>query len=202
MTKSTSQILDELISKKKNGRVAASHRVVDSFRKRTPISRAVHEEMDDHWTFGERIADKVAAFGGSWTFIFIFFVVLGSWIILNSFLLARSEPFDPYPYILLNLCLSTLAAIQAPIILMSQNRQAAKDRLAAEHDYEVNLRAELEVRYLHEKLDELRGQRWLELVEMQQKQIEFLEKLLARELPASKPAVATGTRVHEKRGAG
>ena len=108
-------------------------------------------------TFGQRLADKVAGFGGSWTFISIFAVVLVIWILLNSFvLIAYRKSFDPYPYILLNLFLSMLAAIQAPIILMSQNRQAYKDRLSAEHDYEVNLKAEIEIMALHEKIDLLR----------------------------------------------
>ncbi len=130
-------------------------------------------------TFGERIADRVATFGGSWTFIIIFCGVLVCWVILNSYILAnRGNEFDPYPYILLNLFLSMTAALQAPIIMMSQNRQSAKDRIDAAHDYEVNLKAELEILSLHEKIDELRDKKWLDLIEIQQKQIEMLEKLL------------------------
>jgi uncharacterized membrane protein len=131
-------------------------------------------------TFGQRLADNVAAFGGSWTFISIFGAVLVIWILLNSFILIRfnSASFDPYPYILLNLFLSMLAAIQAPIILMSQNRQAYKDRMSAEHDYEVNLKAELEIMTLHEKIDLLRDTQWNELIYIQQEQLVLLSQLM------------------------
>jgi uncharacterized membrane protein len=128
---------------------------------------------------GEKVADRGATFGGSWMFIFIFGGVLLSWIILNSLMLAN-RAFDPYPYILLNLFLSMLAAIQAPIIMMSQNRQAAKDRETAKHDYEVNLKSELEIRRLHEKMDELREDKWIELIKLQQEQINLLEELATK----------------------
>ena len=158
---------------------ASVKRVVEHYGERLPISRNVNREFESQTTFGQKIADKVAAFGGSWTFIIIFFVALLTWISLNSFILARrDDSFDPYPYILLNLFLSMLAAIQAPIILMSQNRQSEKDRLDASHDYEVNLKAELEILSLHEKLDELRENKWTELVSMQQEQIRLLTRLL------------------------
>ena len=125
------------------------------------------------------MADKVASFGGSWTFISLFMAVMVTWIFLNSFILIKlNGPFDPYPYILLNLVLSMLAAIQAPIILMSQNRQAYKDRLSAEHDYEVNLKAELEITGLHEKMDSLREKQWSELISIQQEQLGLLRQLL------------------------
>jgi uncharacterized membrane protein len=142
------------------------------------ISRSTNREFDAQLTFGQRIADHVAAFGGSWTFILLFGAVLLSWIFLNTFMLLGGKAFDPYPYILLNLVLSMVAALQAPVIMMSQNRQAAKDRLDAAHDYEVNLKAELEIRTLHEKLDMLREKQWLELVAMQQEQIHLLTQLL------------------------
>jgi uncharacterized membrane protein len=143
------------------------------------LARNINKEFEEQLTFGQRLADNVAKFGGSWTFIIIFASVLLSWIILNSFILSRfNDSFDPYPYILLNLFLSMLAAIQAPIIMMSQNRQAAKDRLDAAHDYEINLKAEMEIANLHQKLDELREKQWAELVEMQQEQISLLTKLL------------------------
>ncbi len=141
------------------------------------VARNINIAYDATLTTGQRIADRVASFGGSWTFILIFMSVLIGWIILNAFLLV-SKPFDPYPFILLNLVLSMLAAFQAPIIMMSQNRQAAKDRLDAEHDYEVNLKAEMEIEQLHVKLDDLREQRWAELVEMQQEQIRLLLQLV------------------------
>jgi CRP/FNR family cyclic AMP-dependent transcriptional regulator len=121
---------------------------------RTRVSRNVNVEEEEMMTFGQRIADHVASFGGSWTFIISFGVVLVVWVIVNVWILA-SHPFDPYPFILLNLVLSMLAALQAPVIMMSQNRQAAKDRLKADLDYEVNLKAELEVAQLHRKVDKL-----------------------------------------------
>jgi uncharacterized membrane protein len=129
-------------------------------------------------TFGQRLADNVATFGGSWTFISLFAVVMVIWVLLNSFILIRyDDSFDPYPYILLNLFLSMLAAIQAPVILMAQNRQAAKDRLNAEHDYEVNLKSELEIMTLHEKIDLLREKQWSELISIQQEQLKLLDRL-------------------------
>lgn len=155
----------------------AEKRALKKIISRKSLARNTAEDFSSERTFGERVADKVAAFGGSWTFIIIFAAVLAGWVILNSFVLLN-RAFDPYPYILLNLFLSMLAAIQAPIIMMSQNRQAAKDRLDAEHDYEVNLKAELEIMALHEKLDDLRDTKWIELVEMQQRQIGILQELL------------------------
>lgn len=144
-----------------------------------PLARDTNKEFDTQLTFGQRLADKVAAFGGSWTFIILFAAVLAAWIVLNSVILARRhEAFDPYPYILLNLFLSMTAAVQAPVIMMSQNRQAAKDRMDAAHDYEINLKAEMEIGRLHEKMDDLREQRWAELVSMQQEQIRLLQQLL------------------------
>ncbi|MCB9354315.1 MAG: DUF1003 domain-containing protein [Saprospiraceae bacterium] len=126
--------------------------------------------------YGERLADKVAEFGGSWTFIITFAVVLVSWIALNSYFLAQ-RTFDPYPYILLNLILSCLAAIQAPVIMMSQNRQEAKDRKRAENDYLINLKSEIEIRHMHQKLDLSLEDQYKHLCEIQQRQIELLEKI-------------------------
>jgi uncharacterized membrane protein len=146
---------------------------------RTHIARNVSQSFSEQQTYGQRLADKVAAFGGSWTFISIFAVVLVIWIFLNSLILVGyGSSFDPYPYILLNLFLSMLAAIQAPIILMSQNRQAFKDRLSAEHDYEVNLKSELEIMTLHEKIDLLRDKQWNELILIQQEQLGLLSQLI------------------------
>jgi len=137
-------------------------RVIERIARKVAVSRNINTEHDSSLTFGERLADRVASFGGSWTFMIMFAVVLLFWVALNSLMLAKA--FDPYPYILLNLFLSMLAAIQAPIIMMSQNRQAAKDRLDAAHDYEVNLKAEIEIMALHEKLDEMRSQDLAELL--------------------------------------
>ena len=155
------------------------HRVVQHLGERRHISRDINLEFEEKLTPGQRLADRVAAFGGSWTFIIIFAAILLSWVLLNTLILARySASFDPYPYILLNLFLSMLAAAQAPVILMSQNRQGVKDRLDAAHDYEVNLKAELEILSLHEKLDELREMKWSELITMQQEQLRLLTQLM------------------------
>lgn len=145
------------------------------------VARDVNAEFADTRTFGQRVSDRIAAFGGSWPFIGLAFLMLACWVVLNSVLLARrGATFDPYPYILLNLILSMLAALQAPVIMMSQNRQAVRDRLEATHDYEVNLKAELEIQSLHEKLDTLRERDWAALVDMQQQQIQLLQRLLER----------------------
>jgi uncharacterized membrane protein len=155
------------------------HRVVQHFSDRLHISHDTNLEFEKKLTFGQRLADKVAAFGGSWTFIIIFAAILLTWVLLNTLILARhSNSFDPYPYILLNLFLSMLAAVQAPVILMSQNRQGVKDRLDAAHDYEVNLKAELEILSLHEKIDELREMKWSGLLQIQEEQIRLLTQLL------------------------
>jgi uncharacterized membrane protein len=151
--------------------------VAQHIAKRSSITRSQMEEVDDT-TFGERAADAVARFGGSWTFILLFAMVLAGWVLVNSFLLVRSgsKPFDPYPYILLNLFLSMLASIQAPVILMSQNRQGKIDRENVQNDYEVNLKAELEIMALHEKMD-AQAKQWEQLIGMQQEQIRLLTSL-------------------------
>lgn len=131
-------------------------------------------------TVGERLADRVAEFGGSWTFIAIFSGFLVAWAIINTLML-RGDAFDPYPYVFLNLILSMIAAVQAPIIMMSQNRQAKKDRETAEHDYEVNLKAEIEILGLHEKLDDMRSAQITRLLTYQQEQLDILKALLVRE---------------------
>lgn len=132
-------------------------RVLSHIARDAHISRMPFDDGAGGPTLGERVADRVASFGGSWTFIALFFAVLLAWCAINTLLLTADRAFDPYPYIFLNLMLSMLAALQAPIIMMSQNRQAQKDRVAALHDYEVNLKAELDIMALHDKLDELRG---------------------------------------------
>jgi uncharacterized membrane protein len=150
--------------------------LVTQIARRGRVSRLVHQEFEATMTFGEHIADKVAQFGGSWTFIMIFGGILVVWMGVNSWVLAH-RAFDPFPFILLNLVLSTLAALQAPVIMMSQNRQAEKDRLQAKQDYEINLMAEIEIRDLHDKLDGLRYKQWHELWHLQQRQLELLEHL-------------------------
>jgi uncharacterized membrane protein len=152
---------------------------------RKHIARNTAQESDLGATPGQRAADTVAKFGGSWTFIALFAAILLVWIGSNSLILAQyDKSFDPYPYILLNLFLSMLAAIQAPIILMSQNRHAEKDRADAEHDYEVNLKAELEIMLLHEKLDLLREGQWNELMVIQKEQIRLLADLIDKKVVA------------------
>ena len=147
--------------------------VITALLHRLPITKDINAAFVKQRTFGERVADQVAAFGGSWTFILIFVGAMAVWIAWNS----RGVGFDPFPFILLNLVLSCLAALQAPIIMMSQNRQAEKDRLEAHNDYEINLKAEMEVMSLHGKIDHLRDQQWVELVALQTRQIELLEQI-------------------------
>jgi uncharacterized membrane protein len=141
-------------------------RVIERVAKRIVIAQDTNVAHAEGLSFGERLADRVAIFGGSWVFLGLFAALLLWWIGLNS--VALQYAFDPYPYILLNLILSMVAAMQAPIIMMSQNRQAAKDRLQASHDYEVNLKAEIEIMALHEKLDEMRHKDLAELLRRMQ----------------------------------
>jgi uncharacterized membrane protein len=144
------------------------------------VSHDTNAEFVAQSGLGERLSDRIAAFGGSWAFIASFLLVLGVWIATNAIALARHRhAFDPYPFILLNLVLSTIAALQAPVILMAQNRQAAKDRLDAAHDYQVNLKAEIEIRTLHEKLDRLREHDWEALLTIQREQMDLLRQLAA-----------------------
>lgn len=137
-------------------------RVIERVAKRVSISRDTNTDNEGVMTFGDRLADQVASFGGSWKFLILFAIFIAAWVLMNSVMLVVG--FDPYPYILLNLFMSMLASIQAPVIMMSQNRQAVKDRLAATHDYEVNLKAEIEIMALHEKLDEMRAKDLAELL--------------------------------------
>jgi uncharacterized membrane protein len=154
-------------------------RVISRLAKRVHVSQNINRQFEANLTLGQRMADRVATFGGSWTFIIAFGLILAAWIAMNSVLLVKShEVFDPYPYIFLNLILSMLAAIQAPVIMMSQNRQAAKDRLMAGHDYEVNLKAELEIMRLHEKLDQMRQEQLTLLLERQEEQLRLIEGML------------------------
>jgi uncharacterized membrane protein len=153
--------------------------VLSSIEKNEVIAPNVDDEAEAKTTLGGRVADRVAKFGGSWTFIITFFLIIVGWITVNVVVLA-GRPFDPYPFILLNLALSCLAAIQAPIIMMSQNRQETKDRARAEHDYQINLKAELEVRLLHEKIDHLMLHQWHRLIEIQHIQSEMIEDITAR----------------------
>ena len=173
------EIAEQLFHSKYEDLGERERKVARHLATKTHIARNTAEEFAGQLTFGQRLADRVAAFGGSWTFISLFGAVLLLWIELNWLLLLRlNSTVDPYPYILLNLVLSMLAAIQAPVILMSQNRQANRDRLDAEHDYEVNLKAELEIMALHEKVDGLREKQWGELIAIQQDQLRLLGQLI------------------------
>ena len=157
---------------------ARAQKVARHVAAHTHIARNVADDAEPATTTGQRAADAVASFGGSWVFVSLFALTMLCWVGLNAALLIwRGHTFDPYPYILLNLFLSMLAAIQAPIILMSQNRQAQKDRLSVEHDYEVNLKAELEIMLLHQKIDALRETQWQELIALQRDQLRLLAEL-------------------------
>lgn len=158
--------------------------VVKSIREHEILARDINSEFEKDLTLGEQVADQVATFGGSWKFIFAFGVVILVWILVNTLILF-AKPFDPYPFILLNLVLSCLAALQAPVIMMSQNRQESKDRLRSEHDYRVNLKAELEIRQLNTKIDLLMTHQWQRLLEIQQLQTDLMQEMANRETKSS-----------------
>jgi uncharacterized membrane protein len=171
--------------------------VMEALRQHELMTANVNEEYDERLKPGQWVADRVARFGGSWAFILGFAAVLGLWVVVNSTVLL-AHPFDPYPFILLNLVLSCLAAIQAPVIMMSQNRQETKDRLRSEQDYRVNLKAELEVRLLGARLDLLVNRQWRRLMEIQQVQMDLLEEIASHRdaveptAPEAPPGPATG----------
>lgn len=171
------QYLTSLIIQKKGELAAIDRDVIDAIKDNAILSENIQDEIESKLTTGERIADSVASFGGSWTFILTFFSFILIWMAINVWILA-TKPFDPYPFILLNLILSCLAAIQAPIIMMSQNRQEQKDRQRSEHDYKINLKAELEIKLLSEKMDHLLVHQNKKLLEIQEVQIDYLEDLM------------------------
>jgi len=156
---------------------ALDQEVIESLEQHEILS----SDIEKQFTFGERLSDRIAEFGGSWKFLITFGAVILIWIAINGIMLA-TRAFDPYPFILLNLVLSCLAAVQAPVIMMSQNRAEARDRLRAENDYKVNLKAELEIRHLHEKIDHLLRKQYNRLFEIQQIQIELLEEIGRKKL--------------------
>lgn len=168
------QYIEQVLEKEKGQVSKLDKEVIKSMVEHDTLVQNVEEEIEEKLTVGQKLADKIAEFGGSWTFIIIFFLILLAWIIINSIILL-TKSFDPYPYILLNLVLSCLAAIQAPIIMMSQNRKEDKDRLRSENDYKVNLKAELEIRHLHEKMDTLMQKQWQRLMEIQKVQMDALQ---------------------------
>jgi len=176
LAKYRSKYVHSLLESEKGELTTLERDVLDSIQDHELISKNVDAEFDRKWSFGERLADRIADFGGSWAFITLFGFFLALWIFLNSYVLIRRPP-DPYPYILLNLVLSCLAAIQAPIIMMSQNRQEAKDRLRSQHDYQVNLKSELEIRHLHDKIDHLLSHQWERLAQIQEIQLDLLTEI-------------------------
>jgi uncharacterized membrane protein len=164
--------------------------VADSMAHHETVVENIEDEFEEHRSFGERVSDHLASFGGSWAFLISFFVVLVLWMGVNV-AMGEQSAFDPYPFILLNLILSCIAAIQAPIIMMSQKRQEAKDRLRALNDYKVNLKAELEIRHVQEKLDYLLTKQWQRLAEMQQMQMELMQENVIRLRTAARRAKST-----------
>ena len=168
--------IKQLISTDSGKMEKLNETIVQSIKENTTITDKLKPTSTKKLTLGQKTADGIAKFGGSWPFIFIFIIVLAVWIIVNSTMIFF-KPFDPYPYILLNLALSCLAAIQAPIIMMSQNRQEQRDRAEANNDYQINLKSEIEVNLLHEKMDYLIDSQWQHLVQMQNMQIELLGEL-------------------------
>lgn len=171
--------IEQLLKEQIGDLTEAEKDVLGSITQNEILSENIDLESDKTVTIGEKLADKVASFGGSWTFITLFFLMLLTWMGINLFLL-HNKGFDPYPFILLNLVLSCVAAIQAPIIMMSQNRQEAKDRARGEHDYKINLKAELEIRLLHEKIDHILLEQNKRLLEIQKAQNDLLDQIAAK----------------------
>jgi uncharacterized membrane protein len=176
------EYVEDMLEAEKGALSVLDAEVVKSLREQELLAENVNVAFDRQLTVGERLADKVSEFGGSWWFVTSFAVIVCAWVGLNSLALFR-RPFDPYPFILLNLVLSCLAAIQAPVILMSQNRQESKDRLRGEYDYRLNLKAELEIRLLHTKIDQLLTHQWQRLLEIQRVQTELLDELVRNRRP-------------------
>ena len=176
LTEARGRYVHNLLESEKGELSSLEQEVVRSLREHELLSENIDIEFEQKWTPGERLADRIASFGGSWTFLILFGIFLAVWVVVNSAVLIWRPP-DPYPFIFLNLLLSCLAAIQAPVIMMSQNRQEAKDRLRSQHDYQINLKAELEIRHLHEKVDHLLSHQWERLVELQELQLELLSDL-------------------------
>ena len=153
--------------------------VLHSLREHEILSSNPEVRYEEQRTLGQQLADRLATFGGSWVFLGCFGAVLAAWMLLNSYVLA-TRSFDPYPFILLNLVLSCIAAIQAPVIMMSQRRQESRDRISATHDYQINLKAELEIRHLHQKIDHLLSHQWERLIKIQEIQMELINEVRTR----------------------
>jgi uncharacterized membrane protein len=169
--------LSSLITQERGELAVIDRDVMDAIKNNSILSENIEDEIEGKLTLGQRLADKIAVFGGSWTFIIVFFSFILVWMSINILMLS-AKPFDPYPFILLNLILSCLAAIQAPIIMMSQNRKEQKDRQRGEHDYKINLKAELEIKLLSEKIDHMIVHQNKKLLEIQEIQTDYLEDLM------------------------
>ncbi|MDX8434160.1 MULTISPECIES: DUF1003 domain-containing protein [Mesorhizobium] len=186
MNKTIDDLANRWLKRRLDGLGQIESRVLQSALDRTTISKDTNKAVAFHQTFGDRVADTIARIGGSWSFILTFVAFLILWTCGNVWLLSRAA-FDPYPFIFLNLVLSMIAALQAPVIMMSQNRQTERDRIDAAHDYEVNLKAEIEIMALHEKLDELRHSELIgmrdEIVRLAEQVRRIDEKLSARQSP-------------------
>lgn len=179
LTKYRIQYVHSLLKSEKGEVTDLEFEVIKSMEQHELITRNVENKLDQHWTLGERLADKIATFGGSWAFLICFAIFIAIWIVVNTVVMI-THPADPYPFILLNLILSCLAAIQAPVIMMSQNRQEAKDRLRSQNDYKINLKAELEIQHLDEKLDHLLMHQWERLTQIQEIQLDLLSEMSKR----------------------
>lgn len=171
--------IQQILEKEKGVLTALDKEVIDSVKDADLITENINHQFERNLTFGERLSDHMASFGGSWSFLIWFMLALTAWIILNGWVW-HNQGFDPYPYIFLNLILSCLASIQAPIIMMSQNRQEEKDRMRSEQDYLINLKAELEIRNLNAKMDQLMIHQWQRLIEIQQLQTEMMNEISNR----------------------
>jgi uncharacterized membrane protein len=183
-----SRYVNTLLASERGELTELERQVAESLASSELISSNTEDDIERDRTFGQRLADSVASFGGSWRFLISFGVFIAVWMVIN---LVGAASFDPYPFILLNLALSCLAAVQAPVIMMSQQRQEAKDRARARNDYQVNLKAELEIRHLHEKMDHLVNRQWQRLAEIQEVQIELLQELRSAQAAENRAASST-----------
>ena len=179
LNKYRKQYIQNVMEEEKGEMNSNDKEVFDSIVERDLISKNVEQDIDKKLTFGQRLSDNIAKFGGSWKFIIIFMSFLIIWMIINVIFLT-AKAFDPFPFILLNLILSCIAAIQAPVIMMSQNRQEEKDRMRSLHDYQVNLKAEIEIRLLHDKIDHILVQHGQRMLEIQQIQVELMEEISSK----------------------
>ena len=176
LNKFRSEFVHNILSEEKGTLSEFEKEVLDSIVEKDILSKDVDASFETKASWGERLSDKIARFGGSWPFIIIFLLFIVIWMIINIVILTNRS-FDPYPFILLNLVLSCIAAIQAPVIMMSQNRQESKDRVRSMHDYQVNLKAEVEIRRLHDKMDHLLKQQGMRMLEIQQIQLDMMEEI-------------------------